>query len=378
MDESDLPLDADDIVPLDQDAEPREPTQPVVSPQKGDGVLYVGIDLGTSRTAVAASNGVRESVASFVGYPKDVVSRKALQKDVLYGDEALRNRLSLNLYRPLEKGVIQFSGDDPDSREAKEFHRAAADLVQHAVSLAKPRTDELVYAVIGCPAEASIKNKKAILESARSVVDSCMICSEPFAVAYGLDLFQDVLVIDIGAGTTDLCRMHGTLPSHEDQLTLDYAGDHIDRTLFEELKKSCTDAQFTIHGVQKIKERYAYVGESRDPIYVDLPVKGKPTKFEVNDAIRTACRSIIPPIVESLGELVASFDPDFQSRLKNNVLMGGGGSQIVGLGEAIEKQMIETLGEGHVKTVEEPVYAGANGALKTAHDMPPEFWEQLK
>ena len=41
---------------------------------KPEGVLYIGIDLGTSRTAVAASNGVRESVASFVGYAKDVVS----------------------------------------------------------------------------------------------------------------------------------------------------------------------------------------------------------------------------------------------------------------------------------------------------------------
>jgi hypothetical protein len=31
-----------------------------------------------------------------------------------------------------------------------------------------------------------------------------------------------------------------------------------------------------------------------------------------------------------------------------------------------------------VVTVEEPMYAGANGALKIAHDMPAEFWEQLK
>jgi rod shape-determining protein MreB len=39
--------------------------------------------------------------------------------------------------------------------------------------------------------------------------------------------------------------------------------------------------------------------------------------------------------------------------------------------------MDQHLGGGHVTTVEEPVYAGANGALKIAHDMPKEFWEQL-
>jgi len=51
--------------------------------------IYLGIDLGTSRTSVCASNGIRETVSSHVGYPKDVVSRKLLKKDVLFGDEAL-------------------------------------------------------------------------------------------------------------------------------------------------------------------------------------------------------------------------------------------------------------------------------------------------
>jgi rod shape-determining protein MreB len=363
--------------------QPRDSSEPAegseVDAKPSEGVLYVGIDLGTSRTAVASSNGVRECVASFVGYPKDVVSRKALKVEKLFGSDALSKRLMLDLYRPLERGVIKFSdGDDPDSPEAKSNARAAADLVRHAVSLAKPRADELVYAVIGCPAEGSIKNKKAILEAAKNVVDSAMICSEPFAVAYGLDLFYDTLVIDIGAGTTDLCRMHGTMPAAEDQITLSEAGDFIDRRLFESLKQTCPGAQFTIHKVQEIKERYAFVGESRDPIHIELPVEGKPTRFEVADAIREACRSIIPPIVDALGKLVASFDPDFQSKLKNNVLLGGGGSQIVGLGDAIEKEMHERLGEGSVRTVQEPIYAGANGALKTAHDMPKEYWEQLK
>ena len=59
-----------------------------------------------------------------------------------------------------------------------------------------------------------------------------MICSEPFAVAYGLELLEDTLVIDIGAGTVDLCRMHGTMPAEEDQITLTTAGDWLDQQLF--------------------------------------------------------------------------------------------------------------------------------------------------
>jgi len=350
------------------------------NPKKTEGVLYIGIDLGTSRTCIASSNGKRENVPSVLGYPKDVVSRKLLKKDVLYGEEAFHHRLSLDFYRPLEKGVIKGSGNDNNFAEGeKEMNfRAAKDLVKYAISLADPRPDELLYGVIGCPAQGSIQNKKHLVKAAEEILDSVMICSEPFAVAYGLDWFTDLLVIDIGAGTVDLCRMHGTLPEEEDQITLFTAGDFIDTELSRLISESYPETQFTVNMIKDIKEKYATVQETTNPIVVELPVKGKPQKFDVTKEVKAACRSIIAPIVEALGNLVSSFDPEFQTRLKENVLLGGGGSLIRGLDEAIEQEMQEKLGHGRVVAVKEPIYAGANGALKIAHDMPPDFWEQLK
>ena len=343
---------------------------------KKNGVLYIGIDLGTSRTSVAASNGVRETLPSFVGYPKDVVSRKLLKKDVLFGDEAISKRLSLNLFKPLEHGVLKCGeGGDADTEGNT---RAARDLLLEAVRLVKPRRDELVYAVIGAPAQASMKSKSAIIRIARDSVDSVMLCSEPFAVAYGQEMLEDVLVIDIGAGTTDLCRMHGTMPEESDQVTLNFAGDTIDDELARLLKESYPEAQFSIQMVKAIKEKYGAVGELLDAAVVDLPVNGKPTPFDVTNEIRSACQTIIGPIVEGLGKLIGSFDPEFQHKLKDRVLLAGGGSQIKGLDKAIEAEMHRILGSGHVMRVEEPMYGGANGALKIAHDMPGEYWEQLK
>jgi len=130
--------------------------------------------------------------------------------------------------------------------------------------------------------------------------------------------------------------------------------------------------------IKSIKERYSSVNDNVEKIVVELPVMGKPTAFDITDAMRNACRRIIPPMVEGLGQLVSTFDPEFQHRLKNRVLLAGGGSQIKGLDLAIEAEMKRRLGEGRVMRVEEPVYGGANGALKIAHDMPAEFWEKLK
>ncbi|MBK9384133.1 MAG: rod shape-determining protein [Planctomycetes bacterium] len=345
---------------------------------KDHGVLYIGVDLGTSRTSISASNGVRATVASLVGYPKDHVARKLLKRDILFGEEALEKRLSLKMFRPLERGVIKGSEKgDFTSPEAKENLEAARALIRHAVSLAQPRPDELIYGVIGAPAQASIHNQKAIIEAAREVMDAVMLCSQPFSVAYGMDWLEDVLVIDIGAGTTDLCRMHGTMPEEGDQITLPTAGDYIDEQLERNLAEACPGASFSRPMVKRLKEKYSFVGEASDRIQVELPVDGKPTSFDITEAMRKSCRSIVPPMVESIHSLVRSFDPEFQDRLRNRVLLAGGGSQIQGLDRALEQEMRARLGGGRVIRTEEPMYGGANGALKIAHDMPPEHWEQL-
>jgi len=348
------------------------------TPDKDHGVLYIGMDLGTSRTSVSASNGLRETVYSVVGYPKDLVSKKLLKKDVLFGTEAIEKRLSLKMYKPLEKGVLKYTGDAEHDAEAKENLKAAQDLIGEAIRVAQPRKDELVYCVIGCPAEASFKNREAIIEAARSHVDSVMLCSEPFAVAYGLDWLEDVLVIDIGAGTTDLCRMHGTMPEEADQVTFDVAGDSVDAELDRLIEQHCPGAQRTVQMVKEIKERYGFVGDASERANVELPVNGKPSMFDLTDVIQQACSVLIDPIVAGIQELVATFDPEFQQKLKNRVLLAGGGSLLKGLDSAIEVAMKERLGGGKVIRIEEPIYGGANGALKIAHDMPADYWEQLK
>ncbi len=69
--------------------------------------LCVGIDLGTSRSAISASNGERHVAESYVGWPLDMVARKVLKREVLIGGEALANRIMLDLRRPLQRGLIK-------------------------------------------------------------------------------------------------------------------------------------------------------------------------------------------------------------------------------------------------------------------------------
>lgn len=338
--------------------------------------LLMGIDLGTSRSSVVAMDGARKTVDSYVGWPKDAVSFKHLKTDVIFGKAALDNRLALNLYRPLEKGVIKGSGENNVEDEQKNLE-AAKLLLKHLVEGVEPGRDELLYGVIGVPSRATAKNKQAIIAIAKEVLDSVMIVSEPFSVAYGLGRMSDVLVVDIGAGTTDLCRMHGTVPSDEDEISYTIAGDAIDQKLFELIQKRFPQAQVTVNMCKLIKEQYGFVSEANDRIEVSLPVNGKPTSFDLTNEIREACMILVPPILEGIQKLVATFNPEFQERLRHNIVLSGGGGQMDGLNKRVEDGM-NAIGGGKVTVVEEPLYAGANGALQLALDMPAEYWQQLK
>ena len=336
--------------------------------------VFLGIDLGSSRTSITASTGVRETVWSYVGYAQDHVAKKKLGgREVVYGKEAVDNRMAVNLVRPLEHGSFKMHGNQQATEDRK---RAVKDLLEDAVSLAKAPAGSTIYAVIGAPAEASVEGKAAIIDSASSCIDSVIVCSEPFAVAYGLDFLDDTLVIDIGAGTVDLCRVHGTMPKPEDQRTHETAGDSLDNTLAKLIEETHQGAQFSINMVRDFKEKFSSVSKNMDQAVVTMPVAGKPQEFDITEIVYKACYSMVPPTVSALQDLIATYDPEFQEKMRNNVLLGGGGSQIKGLGLAIQEALQE-YGGGKVKTVEEPQYAGSNGALKIALDMPEEYWSEF-
>jgi len=336
--------------------------------QKQENVLFVGIDLGTSRSAISSSNGKREWIESYVGWPKDFIAEQVVGKPVLFGAEALQHRLSLDFCRPLERGIIK------EGIESSE--RAVKEIIRHLVYLAKPESDQKIHAVVGVPAESLKVNKLAIRKAVAEYVHTLMVVSEPFAIAYGMSLLNDALIIDIGAGTVDFCIMHGTIPSEEDQRTILTAGDYVDEQLFNYLIEKYPNSKFNKNMVRLFKERFSFVRDIREEIRVELPVNGKPVMHDIKDEIRRACESMLPSLVETTTEMIARFDPEFQMKIKNNIVLAGGGSLIRGIAEYLQDALKE-YGTCKVTRVADPLFAGADGALKLAQDMPSKYWETL-
>jgi len=335
----------------------------------------VGIDLGTSQSAVATSTGIRRTVASVVGWPKDLISYKFLKKKVVIGEECLKNRMAVDMIWPLEHGVLRYRpsapGADATSREAE----AVRHLTSFIVELAEPQPGQEIRAVVGAPARATPEDRQALIDAVDGLVDHAMVASEPFLVAYGLELFNNALIIDIGAGTLDLCRMHGTIPAEQDQFTLAKAGNYIDSRFHMLLQERIKDSPITLEMARKIKEQFAFVSSQKEVIAIDFQVNGKPKSYDVTESLREACESILPEMITNARELIVTYDPEYQYELRQNIVLAGGGSQIRGLAEEVRSNLTE-FGPCRVTAVEDPIFAGATGALKLAQDMPDSEWQR--
>ncbi len=343
------------------------------------GNIYVGMDLGTFKTSVAASTGIRDVVHSAVGWPKDHVARTLLGRDVVFGKDLVDHRLAINVVRPFEKGVLKYNTIKEcgvKTEEVAKHKEAARLLVEHAVSLTRAPKGVPVFGVIGAPSRATIANKQVLLEAAKTAFDAVMIVPEPFTIAYGMNRLSDTLVVDIGAGTIDLCPVFGTFPTEEQQMTLPFGGDFVDEHFYNNLCKQHPEAQCSRNMAREIKEKYGFVNDVNEKAIVSLPVNGKPRQFDVTNSLKDACKTLVTPIVQALREMIAKFDPEFQSRMLQNIILGGGGSQLRGLDRVIEEAFVE-YGGAKVRRVGDAVYAGAMGALKLAMCMPGESWDQL-
>ncbi|MBF0587881.1 MAG: rod shape-determining protein [Magnetococcales bacterium] len=330
--------------------------------------ILLGIDLGTSRTAIMSNRGLKKMIRSVVGYPKDIIGVKILGRTHVIGDEALEKHPYLNLYFPLENGVLKETSEKDT--------QAAIELLQSVIAMVNPKPADRISAIVGVPARASVSSRGQLLKITNELLDYSMVVSEPFMVAYGLNRLNRAIVVDIGAGTVDICAMRGMVPGTDDQITLLKAGNFIDEVFQKAVQESYPDVQFTPFLAQKIKDQFGFVGEPQEEVVVDLRSGGRPVPHDLTDELRTACEAIVPDVVESLEQIITMFDPDDQDEVLQNIILAGGGSNIRGL-DVMLVNALKGYGTVKVSRVSDPDYAGAAGALKMATELPAEYWNQI-
>lgn len=348
--------------------------------------ILVGFDLGTNASCVLAGSPenrditVSSVIPSVVGYAREglVDGIIAGNATTLIGEEALNHRLQLKMIAPLADGIIADPG-------------AARDFIHRLRAIIDPSGTAEIRAVVGVPANAEQKARDDIRACAAGVFDRVLLIPEPFLAALGfredarlgspnyVDPVTNSLFIDIGGGTSDLCLIQGVFPSAEDQISMAFAGDAIDKLIEDDLQRMYPNNGMTRATIRKIKEEFSYVGPIRKPLDVKVLIGGKNHTLELGEVIGRACNRLLDRIYPALATLIARAPSDSVGQLLENIVITGGGSRIRGIDTVLQQRLMDDgyaapkvrlAGQDYKRFV-------AIGALKAARGAREDQWQHL-
>jgi rod shape-determining protein MreB len=358
-------------------------------PRAGAGrktTTLLGFDLGTNKSCVitGSANGtdiaLGKIISTIVGYVKPGIINGIIPGDaeVLFGEEAVKNRLHVELVTPLADGVIAHP-------------EAARDFMKHVRQVVDPAGAAELRAVIGVPANAGAEARDSVRNAVAGIFERLLLVPEPFLAALGVrddsrlgqpnysDPVTNSLFIDIGAGTSDLCLVQGYFPTAADQVSYPFAGNAIDEVIRSALEQLYPESGLSEHKIREIKEAHAYVGPSRKPIDVKIIIGGKARTLELGDVIGNACNKLLDRIYEGCKRLIARAASDGIEHLLQNIIITGGGSQIRGIDAELQKRLVTDGYENPKVRVAGPDFQRyvAVGALKAARGAREHQWQYV-
>ncbi len=310
----------------------------------------IGIDLGTSKTVIFSSSKV------VLELPNAVTVDNDSWEPIYFGEKAKqtmgRTPDSLTCISPIERGVIA----EYDITEAmlKNYMQTAFGnriLRPRIMATLPPGLTELQHHSLANVVEAAGGRNISVIEG-------------PLAIAFGLGLDfstpHGTLIVDIGAGTTDIAVISlGGIAACDSFKTasLDFDAQimrYVRREYNIEIGPLTAESiKIKIGTAIKRDIEVAMVAKGRN-VFTGLPESFEISSSEVYNAIIDSVNSIC----DAIRQVLNNTDPDLVADITGDGLyLTGGGSQLFGLDQKIS----EYLGV-EVHTLPDPAYSVVKGA----------------
>ena len=311
----------------------------------------IGIDLGTGNIkAFVSGRGIVISEDNAICY--DAKSDEFITMGNAAGEMLGKAPESYVLKRPISGGVIS------------DFTVMAEILSRFLVKICKNSIFR-PNVLISAPSCNTQLEKKTVIEAACAAgAGKVHLIDEPVVSALGAGLSIDyphgVMVIDIGAGTTDIAVI--TMSTVAYAASLKVAGDTMDDAICQYIKKN-KDIVIGTQTARKLKHTIGCAFKRDEEFEIDCTgkdlVTGMPKNFGVNSGeICEALKECNLSIFEGIMSVLEQTPPELYSDICNEgIILTGGGAKLYG----IDKFLKVKLGID-VRVAADPEHCAAKGA----------------
>lgn len=318
----------------------------------------LGIDLGTDTTRVYL-----KGVGIVVNEPSIVAFNNRTNRVVAVGAGAkkmlARTPAHITALRPIAHGVI---ADFDMARE----------MLGRFLKREKLPWSWTTEVVVSVPTNLTEVERKSVEDLVKETGAAPVhLIEQPLAAAFGIRLEVGeptaFLIIDIGAGTTDMAvlSLNGIVVSRRLKIAGDHWNHEIIRGMREEFKlaigePTAEEIKLAVGSVVSTGERLEVVARGRDV------ATGLPREVTVRDAqVRIWLLRPMRLIVEALKDMIETAPPELAGDIyKNGMYLCGGGGLLRGIADMLEKEI-----GVRVQMVEDPLTCVVRGVGVIAEDV---------
>lgn len=313
--------------------------------------LNIGIDLGTSTvTAFAEGKGIVVSEATAISYDSFSGDIIAIGNSAMAMTEKAPD--SIVPVRPIKSGVIS------DFSATVEILKAVMEKICRN-QIFRPNV------VVNAPSCVTSPDRKAIVEACcAGGAGKVTVLSEPVLSALGIGLSIEhphgVMVIDLGAGTTDIAVI--TMGTVAYATSLKIAGDDMDESILQYVRRE-KEIDIGLLSAKKIKHTVGCAFRRSEEIEMSVTgkdhVSGMPKMFSISsNEVYEALKDHIKAILNGIQDVLEQTPPELYSDICNEgITLTGGLSKLPGLDKVLSKN----LGI-NVSKAADPEHSAAKGA----------------
>lgn len=313
--------------------------------------LNIGIDLGTSTvTAFAEGKGIVVSEATAISYDSFSGDIIAIGNSAMAMTEKAPD--SIVPVRPIKSGVIS------DFSATVEILKAVMEKICRN-QIFRPNV------VVNAPSCVTSPDRKAIVEACcAGGAGKVTVLSEPVLSALGIGLSIEhphgVMVIDLGAGTTDIAVI--TMGTVAYATSLKIAGDDMDESILQYVRRE-KEIDIGLLSAKKIKHTVGCAFRRSEEIEMSVTgkdhVSGMPKMFSISsNEVYEALKDHIRAILNGIQDVLEQTPPELYSDICNEgITLTGGLSKLPGLDKVLSKN----LGI-NVSKAADPEHSAAKGA----------------